>query len=457
MLPGGALYAEAPGPGEEDDMRRYQTEGSRRLHQQTVPYLLDGVGSSFHVSSYRDYPVAMTHGKGSKLYDVDGNEYIDYVLGFGPMLLGYCPPAVDRAVAEQLRRGSHFSAPTEDLKRLSQRLVEIIPSAELVAYQNSGTEVVMYALRLARAYTGKYKIVKFEGQYHGWSDEEKVSIDASCVEELGDRENPRKILHTKGQRLSSAEDLIVLPWNDLPALERTLAARGGEIAAVLMEPCMCDSGPILPKPGYLEGVREVTRKYGVLLIFDEVITGFRLALGGAQAYYGVTPDLSTFAKAIASGYPFGAVVGRREVMACGVPASGTFNGNPIGVAAALATIETLSQPGVYAHLEGLAQQLETGFRALARKYHRPLYLRHVGSIFILYFGFTEDVEDFRDWLTQADLASYTRFVAGCEEYGVRFTDRRGREYLSVAHTQEDIQRTLAVADQVLGEMERGER
>ena len=357
MLPGGALCAEAPGPGEEDDMRRYQTEGSRRLHQQTVPYLLDGVGSSFHVSSYRDYPVAMTHGKGSKLYDVDGNEYIDYVLGFGPMLLGYCPPAVDRAVAEQLRRGSHFSAPTEDLKRLSQRLVEIIPSAELVAYQNSGTEVVMYALRLARAYTGKYKIVKFEGQYHGWSDEEKVSIDASCVEELGDRENPRKILHTKGQRLSSAEDLIVLPWNDLPALERTLAARGGEIAAVLMEPCMCDSGPILPKPGYLEGVREVTRKYGVLLIFDEVITGFRLALGGAQAYYGVTPDLSTFAKAIASGYPFGAVVGRREVMACGVPASGTFNGNPIGVAAALACSDG----------EGMAQMLEKALKM-------PIYL-----------------------------------------------------------------------------------
>ena len=282
-------------------MRRYQTEGSRRLHQQTVPYLLDGVGSSFHVSSYRDYPVAMTHGKGSKLYDVDGNEYIDYVLGFGPMLLGYCPPAVDRAVAEQLRRGSHFSAPTEDLKRLSQRLVEIIPSAELVAYQNSGTEVVMYALRLARAYTGKYKIVKFEGQYHGWSDEEKVSIDASCVEELGDRENPRKILHTKGQRLSSAEDLIVLPWNDLPALERTLAARGGEIAAVLMEPCMCDSGPILPKPGYLEGVREVTRKYGVLLIFDEVATGFGRT-GNRFVADLVQPDILVLGKALTGGY-----------------------------------------------------------------------------------------------------------------------------------------------------------
>ena len=243
----------------------------------------------------------------------------------------------------------------------------------------------------------------------------------------------------------------------LDTVEALLDQYPGQVAAVIVEPVAANMGVVGPAPGFLAGLRALCDKHGALLIFDEVITGFRLALGGAQAYYGVTPDLSTFAKAIASGYPFGAVVGRREVMACGVPASGTFNGNPIGVAAALATIETLSQPGVYAHLEGLAQQLETGFRALARKYHRPLYLRHVGSIFILYFGFTEDVEDFRDWLTQADLASYTRFVAGCEEYGVRFTDRRGREYLSVAHTQEDIRRTLAVADQVLGEMERGER
>lgn len=183
-----------------------------------MPYLLDGVGSSFHVSSYRDYPVAMTHGKGSKLYDVDGNEYIDYVLGFGPMLLGYCPPAVDRAVAEQLRRGSHFSAPTEDLKRLSQRLVEIIPSAELVAYQNSGTEVVMYALRLARAYTGKYKIVKFEGQYHGWSDEEKVSIDASCVEELGGPGEPPQDPPYQGTAA------VLRRGPDRPALERPAGA-----------------------------------------------------------------------------------------------------------------------------------------------------------------------------------------------------------------------------------------
>ena len=368
-------------------MRRYQTEGSRRLHQQTVPYLLDGVGSSFHVSSYRDYPVAMTHGKGSKLYDVDGNEYIDYVLGFGPMLLGYCPPAVDRAVAEQLRRGSHFSAPTEDLKRLSQRLVEIIPSAELVAYQNSGTEVVMYALRLARAYTGKYKIVKFEGQYHGWSDEEKVSIDASCVEELGDRENPRKILHTKGQRLSSAEDLIVLPWNDLPALERTLAARGGEIAAVLMEPCMCDSGPILPKPGYLEGVREVTRKYGVLLIFDEVATGFGRT-GNRFVADLVQPDILVLGKALTGGYLGHAVtVASRKVYEgfyddCPEHAlmhGPTFMGNPLACAVGCASLDLLNASPWAERVEGIRRGLEEGLSP-CREFRGVRDVRTLGAI-----------------------------------------------------------------------------
>ena len=207
-------------------IKKYNTDKSKALHQAATPYLLDGVGSSFHINSYRDYAVAMTHGKGSKLYDLDGNEYIDYVLGFGPMLLGHCPDAVDKAVKAQLEKGTHFSAPTEDMRRLAKRLTEIIPSAEVVSFQNSGTEVVMFALRLARAYTGKYKIVKFEGQYHGWSDEEKISIDADSVAELGERAHPNKIIHTKGQRLSSADDLIVLPWNDLACLEKTLQEQG---------------------------------------------------------------------------------------------------------------------------------------------------------------------------------------------------------------------------------------
>lgn len=432
-------------------MKRYNTEQSKKLYNEMKESLVDGVGSYFHISSYRDYPIVMTHGKGSKLYDVDGNEYIDYILGFGPMLLGYCNTNINKYVDKQLLKGSHFAAPNEDLGKLANKLIEIIPSAEAVSFQNSGTEVVMYALRLARAYTGKYKIIKFEGQYHGWSDEEKISIDAKSIEELGDRECPNKIIHTKGQRLSSADDLIVLPWNDADIIERTLKNED-DIAAIIMEPIMCDSGPILPKEGYLQEVRELATKYGVLLIFDEVITGFRVSLGGAQKYYGVTPDISTFAKAISSGYPFGAVVGKKEIMKCGIHASGTFNGNPIGTAAALATIEELSKPKVYEKIEELAVLLEEGFKQLADKYNVKIYARHVGSIFILFFGFQDDPEDFRDWLNKADIKMYKKFVAGCEEYGVRFTDRRGREYLSTAHTKEDIEKTLKVADIVLNEI-----
>lgn len=432
-------------------MKRYNTEQSKKLYNEMKESLVDGVGSYFHITSYRDYPIVMTHGKGSKLYDVDGNEYIDYILGFGPMLLGYCNTNINKYVDKQLLKGSHFAAPNEDLGKLANKLIEIIPSAEAVSFQNSGTEVVMYALRLARAYTGKYKIIKFEGQYHGWSDEEKISIDAKSIEELGDRECPNKIIHTKGQRLSSADDLIVLPWNDADIIERTLKNED-DIAAIIMEPIMCDSGPILPKEGYLQEVRELATKYGVLLIFDEVITGFRVSLGGAQKYYGVTPDISTFAKAISSGYPFGAVVGKKEIMKCGIHASGTFNGNPIGTAAALATIEELSKPKVYEKIEELAVLLEEGFKQLADKYNVKIYARHVGSIFILFFGFKDDPQDFRDWLNKADTKMYKQFVAGCEEYGVRFTDRRGREYLSTAHTKEDIEKTLKVADIVLSEI-----
>lgn len=433
-------------------MQKLCTQKSEALHKKTKEYLVDGVGSYFHFPSYADYPIAMTHGKGSKLYDVDGNEYIDYILGFGPVILGHANEAVNNAVSRQLSLGSHFSAPNEDLLKLSKKLTEIIPSAESVCFQNSGTEVVMYALRLARAYTGKYKIIKFEGQYHGWSDEEKISIDASCAEELGNREHPNKIIHTKGQRLSSADDLIILPWNDADILERTLREHSDEIAAVITEPVMCDSGPILPAEGYLKEMRRLTKKYHVLLIFDEVITGFRVSLGGAQAYYGVTPDISTFAKAITNGFPFGAVAGKKEIMNCGIHSSGTFNGNPVGTAAALAVIEELSKPGVYEHFDRLAQIMENGFQKLAAKYNIKIYFRHVGSICILFFGYTEDVRDFRDWLDKADSELYKKFVKGCEEYGVRFTARRGREYLSLAHTEEDIEYTLKVADCVLNEI-----
>lgn len=434
-------------------MQKYHTQGSRRLYQATLPYLVDGVGSSFHVPSYRDYPIAMTHGKGSKLYDVDGNEYIDYILGFGPMLLGHCPPAVDRAVAEQLKRGTHFSAPTPELGALSRRLTQVIPAAEKVVYQNSGTEVVMYALRLARAFTGRYKIVKFEGQYHGWSDEEKVSIDADTVADLGPRENPRKILPTKGQRLSSADDLILLPWNDLEALDRTLTQRREEIAAVLMEPCMCDSGPILPQPGYLAGVRELTRRHGVLLIFDEVITGFRLAPGGAQAYFGVRADLVTFGKIIGGGMPVGAYCGSRalleQVAPCGpVYQAGTLSGNPVAMAAGLAQLTYLREhPEVYEHINAKGAALAEGLRQLVKRTGAPVVINQLGSLLAPFFTPTA-VTTCTD-AKGSDVAKYARYFQGMLERGVALAPAQFEAmFISEAHTQAELDATLAAAEAV---------
>lgn len=428
----------------------YNTEKSKALHEELKKYLVDGVGTQFQIPHYTDYPVCMTHGKGSKCYDVDGNEYIDYILGFGPLILGHSPEVVNQAVKEQIDRDSLLASPNYDTLEMGKLLCEVIPCAESVSFQSSGSEVLMYAFRLARAYTGKMKIVKIEGHYHGWTDEAKVSIEADTVEELGDRDNPKKIIHTKGQRLNCADDLYIIPWNDLDYLEKTFKEHD-DIAAVVMEPVMFDSGPIMPKKGYLEGVRELTKKYGVVLIFDEVITGFRLSIGGAQKYFGVTPDLATFGKAITGGYAFAAIAGKNEIMHASHPA-GTFSAWPIGTAACIATVKELMKPGVYERFDEVGQMLCDGFQKLGKKYGLKVFTRHLGAIFALYFGFEDDVDDLRDWIGHADVAFYQRFVQRMEQYGVRMTSKRGRIYLSTAHTNEDIEKTLDIADQVLGEL-----
>lgn len=426
----------------------YDLSGSAELFERLSRTLVDGVGSSFHRYAAEPFPVAIASGSGSHLIDVDGNDFIDYVLGFGPLVLGHAPEAVARVVSEQARRGSIFSAPTQSLLELSEELCEIIPCAEMVSFQNTGTESVMHAFRVARAYTGKEKIVKFEGHYHGWSDEQKVSIDAFYPAEMGARSRPRKIMTTPGQPEGAADNVIVLPWNDLDALGRCLERQGNEIAAVVMEPFMCDSGPILPAEGYLEGVRRLTRAHDVLLIFDEVITGFRCALGGAQEAFGVTPDLATFAKAIAGGYPLSAICGRRDVMSCGVHPSGTFNANPVSVAASLATIEELRRPGTYERFDALATRLCEGLDEIGTRHSVPTYTAHVGSICVLELGLTADepLRDLRDLLARCRVDLYDRIWAYARERGVRLTPRRGRIYLSTAHTEQDIDRTLEVMD-----------
>ncbi len=261
-----------------------KTDKSKELFERAKESIVGGVASSLHKSEYEQYPIYIERGKGSKLYDVDGNEYIDYMAGFGPMILGYCPAAIGEAVIEQIAKGSQFAAPTESLNDVSKKLTEIIPCADLVSYQGTGTEANMVIFRMVRAYTGKDKIIKFEGHYHGWSDEEMISFAPDSIKMMGPRIKPWKTLGSAGQRVKAAEDILVLPWNDLALVKKTLKRQKHEIAAIITEPIMCNCEVVYPKPGYLEGLREVTAENDVLLIFDEIITGFRLSLGGAQEY-----------------------------------------------------------------------------------------------------------------------------------------------------------------------------
>lgn len=432
-------------------MEKYKTEGSKKLYEELNRVLLDGVASSFHKASYEEYPIAMERAKGPYMYDVDGNEYIDYINGLGPMILGYASDYLNDAVKAQLEKGTHFSTPTRELLELVKKLVKDIPCAEMVSFQNSGTEANLFAFRVARAYTGKDKIVKFEGQYHGWADEEKITIDAENVAQLGQLKYPNKIIHNPGQPRESTDNIIVLPWNDEEILEELLRERD-DIAGVIMEPFMCDSGPINPKDGYLKRVRELTSKYNVVLIFDEVITGFHMALGGAQEYYDVVPDVATFAKAMSGGYPIAAICGKKEIMKCGVHASGTFNGNALGVAAALATLKKLEDPEIYKRFDELGERLNQGILEAAAEYEIPVYVDHAGAICTMLFGVKDPVEDFRDCLENLDYEFYIKVAQLSKEYGLRLTPKRGRMYLSTEHTEKEIDKTVAILKQVFAEL-----
>lgn len=425
-----------------------KTVKSRERFEKAQRSVLGGIASSLHKATYEDYPLYIERGEGSRIWDIDGNEYIDFMGSYGPMILGYCPPAVGEAVKEQIDRGSQFAAPTESLNELSEKLTQIIPCAELVSFASTGTEVNMGAFRFARAFTGKDKIVKFEGHYHGWSDEELISVRAGSIAQLGPRNKPWKIRGNAGQTDRSLENIIIIPWNDLDMVEEIIRRHGHEIAAFITEPIMLNCEPVLPKPGFLEGLRTLTEENGILLIFDEVITGFRLSLGGAQEYFGVTPDLCTFGKAAAGGFQFAAIAGKREIMETGVHPQGTFNGNPIAVAACNATIKELEKPGFYENMARITRRLTEGITELSQKKEITLHCAGVESIWQLAFGIDQPMNEYRDNF-KVDKATYQKFRMGGLARGIRFHPILGRFYTSAAHTDEDVDRTLEVAEELL--------
>ena len=421
---------------------------SIELFQQAKQYFVGGVASSLHKAKTDSHPIYIERGKGSKVWDIDGNEYIDYVGGFGPLILGYCSTAVDEAVIEQIHRGTVFAAPNELLNKVSAKLIKAVPCAEIVAYQSTGTEANMLAFRIARAFTGKNKIVRFEGHYHGWSDEQLISNAPDSLSIMGPRNKPWRVMGSPGQLFRASEDIIVLPWNDPDLLETVFRRHGQEIAAVITEPVMCNCEVVYPKPDFLETMRSLTKDHEVLLIFDEVITGFRLSLGGAQEYFQVTPDLAVFGKAMAGGYPLSSVMGRKEIMESGVKPRGTFNANPLSIAACFATLTELEKPGVYNRIAGMSQKILSGIRTIAGKKQIPLYCDGEGSIWQIAFGIDNRLADYRETF-RVDKLTYQKLKQECFKAGLRLHPFRGRLYTSAAHTPEDVAKTLEVIEDAL--------
>ncbi len=323
-------------------MDRWKNSGE--LLERARQSLAGGVSSPFRAKF--PVPLYFRDGNGSRLEDEDGNSYIDYTLAWGPVILGHRHPKLMEAYRRQAERPLIYGAEHRLEIEVAERIQAAVPCAERVAFTSSGSEAVQLALRLARAHTGRNLILKFEGHYHGWFDAVLLSHHPSA-EQVGPLERPRVVAESSGQAPNAAENVIVLPWNRQDLVEQTFAERGGEIAAVIMEPVLVNSGGIMPAEGYLEEVRRIAHRNGALLIFDEIITGFRMSLGGAQSFYNVIPDIATFGKAVAGGAPLSVVAGRKEILELmfggGVSFGGTFNGNPVSMAAAAVTLDELGR------------------------------------------------------------------------------------------------------------------
>jgi len=421
---------------------------SQAIFEQAQRYIPGGVSSANRLVEPN---LVFTRAQGAYIYDADGKRYIDYHAGFGPPVLGHCHPEVNQRVSEAMARVDLVGIGTTELEiQLAQKIAEHVPSAERVLFCNSGSEATFAAIRLARAVTGRRKLIKFQGCYHGGHDAVLMNV-ISPPEKMGQKDPL-----SAGMTPEVVDDTLVLPFNDVEEVSQTLQEQGGAIAAVILEPIPHNIGCVLPRPEFLRALRDLTQKYGLVLIFDEVITGFRHGLGGYQKIAGVTPDLTTMGKAMANGYPLAALAGRADLMEHCRPGgdvffSGTFNSHPVGVAAALATVEILERPGSYEHLFRLGERVRNGMREITERLGVEAAVAGFGSVWVTYF-MAPPVENYAD-LLRNDAQKFVTYRRKLIERGIyKLPVNLKRNHISLAHTEADIDETLAAAEAVLKEM-----
>ncbi|MEC1590774.1 glutamate-1-semialdehyde 2,1-aminomutase [Bacillus sonorensis] len=429
-------------------MRSYEkSKAAFREAQQVMP---GGVNSPVRAfKSVNMDPIFMERGKGSKIYDIDGNEYIDYVLSWGPLILGHSNEQVVNGIQKTAQYGTSFGAPTKVETELAKLVIERVPSIEIVRMVSSGTEATMSALRLARGYTGRNKIVKFEGCYHGHGDSLLIKA-GSGVATLGLPDSP-------GVPESIAKNTITVPYNDLESMKLVFKEFGDDIAGVIVEPVAGNMGVVPPVKGFLEGLRELTETYGALLIFDEVMTGFRVDYNCAQGYFGVTPDLTCLGKVIGGGLPVGAYGGKAEIMEKIAPSgpiyqAGTLSGNPLAMTAGLETLKQLT-PDSYREFSRKADRLEKGISEVARKNGIPYTFNRAGSM--IGFFFTNEPVINYDTAKRSDLSLFADYYKGMADEGVFLPPSQFEGlFLSTAHTDEDIEYTITAAEKVFSAISR---
>ena len=414
--------------------------------------------SSRGPASYGAYPIFMERGRGSRLYDVDGNEYVDWMMAFGALPLGHAHPEVVEAIREAATTGAHFATATPVELEVAEMIQRMVPNAERVRFANTGTEAVMATIRLARGVTGRPKILKFEGHYHGWYDDLMVSSNVLPPAALGTRSDPVKIPDSSGLNRTALEDTIVVPWNHLPALQQAIENHPSQIAAIITEGIMANMGVVPPAEGYLQGLEKLARANGILFILDETVTGFRIAPGGCQEYYKVSPDLVTFGKALGCGLPVAALAGRSEIMDAlqwgGVLHYGTHNGSRIGMHAARANLRVLTRDNnaVFRHTWRIAERLCAGLREVFKKKGRAVIVQNVGPMLQMMFTDRPAIRDYRDFCQYVDRAAFQKFILSLFQFGVYASPSAAlHSIVTLAHSDEDVDFTLEAVEKALDE------